>query len=169
MTTNPNKSAKQFDLEMFKKMVPFEKCQTDVAFIQIDDTEEDLQSIHGFHSNTIWQTIDSDVKTKGGTYLNQILCAIYKTRFLEPITQLKINYENILKGISHSIYGKILITDAKSRALLSDIINLKILKEEPIGISCEYNIRDILPQERPNLPQLSQTILTTRCLTTISQ
>ena len=79
--------------------------------------------------------------------LSQILYTIIKTRFLILISKITIDYNNILKGLTNSYFGKILITDDSSRALLSNIIDMKCLKRDPIGICCEYNLRDVFPEE----------------------
>ena len=141
----------QHFVQSLKKMEPIEKCEVNVDFIPIEESEEETPE----DSDDFWITIDSKSLRKNSFLsneqklmskdLSQILYTIIKTRFLIPISKITIDYNNILKGLTNSYFGKILITDDSSRALLSNIIDMKsfekgsdrhLLRIQLKGMSC---------------------------------
>src|SRR5882724_7020094 len=122
MSLKSKESMKAFDKRL-KKMEPLDKSDIKVDLITSIETNDDLSQIYDL--NSIWKSIDSEVKTKCIFPFSQTLYAIFKIRFLIPISELKINYMNIIKEKKNEILGKILITDNRSYGLLQDIIDMK--------------------------------------------
>lgn len=135
-----------------KYVVPFD-CTLDIDVPNIvEHKEQEIQEL-----SDLWKDIDSNGLRKNCFVspqkrhkfrdFGEIVYAIFKLRFLEPISHLRVDYKSLKRGIKNTLFGKILITDDKSHELMQHLIDWNYLKTEPIAISAEFNVRDHLPEE----------------------